>query len=141
MNVRKYVPREYQKLAADLIIKLKGSLIILDMGLGKTVATLTAIDYLMYDSYEINKVLIIAPKKVAESVWDAEAAKWEHLRYLKIAKILGSAKERLNSLKQKADIYIINVDNFIWLNDLFGQNWPFDMVVVDESSLFKSHQA
>ena len=111
------------------------------MGLGKTVSTLTAIKELKYYRFQVSKVLVIAPKKVAESTWDKEIEKWEHTKGLKVSKILGTVKQRLKALYTPADIYIINRDNVTWLVDLVRNAWPFDMVIVDESSSFKSHKA
>ncbi|WP_264291996.1 VapE domain-containing protein [Anaerosalibacter bizertensis] len=91
--------------------------------------------------HEVSKVLVIAPLRVAESTWDEEAAKWDHLKHLKISKVLGTEKERINALYRKADIYIINRENVKWLVDKCGKDWPFDMVVIDELSSFKSHRA
>lgn len=111
------------------------------MGLGKTISTLTAIKELKYYRFQVSKVLVIAPKKVAESTWDKEIEKWEHTKGLKVSKILGPVKQRLKALYTPADIYIINRDNVTWLVDLVRNAWPFDMVIVDESSSFKSHKA
>lgn len=114
------------------------------MGLGKSIITLTAINSLMYDTFEIRRVLIIAPKKVAESTWSQEAKKWDHTRHLTFSKMLGTEKERLAALKQKADIYIINRENVRWLVDYATKVlkwWPFDMVVIDELSSFKNPKA
>lgn len=113
------------------------------MGLGKTVVTLTAINDLMYDSFEIDRVLVIAPKRVAEDTWSREASKWDHLKHLTISKILGSEKERIAGLEAEADIYVVNRENVKWLVDRCrkGRKWPFDMVVIDELSSFKSNQS
>jgi SNF2 family DNA or RNA helicase len=112
------------------------------MGLGKTVSTLTAVEKLMNDYCEIKSVLVIAPKRVAESVWQEEAQKWSHLRHLKFSKIIGSAVKRQEALKARADIYIISRDNIAWLCSLYGgARLPFDMVVVDELSSFKSYKS
>ena len=114
----------------------------LDMGLGKTVTTLTAVNYLIYEDLAISTVLIVAPKRVAESVWSAEIEKWEHLKHLKIAKILGNEKQRKAAINSKADIYIISRDNIAWLVGQFGGSMlPYDMLVVDESSSFKNPKA
>ena len=137
----KYKPHSYQAFAKDFIIENKKSGLFLDMGLGKTVITLTAIFDLMFDYFEIAKVLVIAPLRVAESTWDAEIAKWEHLKDLKVSKVLGTKKKRIDALNTPADIYIINRENVKWLVDIAGKDWPFDMVVIDELSSFKSHRA
>lgn len=104
-------------------------------------STLTAIDNLMYDSFEVSKVLVIAPKRVTEDTWTTEAEKWDHLNHLKISRVLGTANQRKIALKADADIYVINRENVVWLLELCGRNWPFDMVVIDELSSFKSHQS
>jgi SNF2 family DNA or RNA helicase len=137
----KYQPYEYQQHATRHIIDNPGSGLFLEMGLGKTVSTLTAIEQLMFDYLEITKVLVIAPKRVAESVWDAEAEKWDHLQHLTFSKILGSQRQRKEALTRKADIYLINCENVAWLVAQYGSGFPFDMVVIDESSKFKSHQS
>ena len=111
------------------------------MGLGKTVITLDAINTLRYDRWAVQRVLIIAPKKVAEGTWTKEAQKWEHLRHLRISAVLGSQQKRLRALATPADIYVINRDNVAWLVDYFKNAWPFDMVVLDESSSFKNSQS
>src|SRR5690554_4634076 len=110
------------------------------MGLGKTVSTLTAIDQLLKD-FEIIKPLVIAPLRVAENTWPAEIEKWDHLRHLKIAKMLGSVEQRRKALQTEADIYIINRENVEWLVSELGSDWDFDTVVIDESSSFKNHQS
>ena len=109
--------------------------------LGKTVIALTAINDLKYNRFLVNKVLVIAPKKVAESTWGKEAAKWSHLRLLRIVTALGPKQKRIRALNTPADIYVINRENIPWLVDYYRNAWPFDMVVVDEMSSFKNHQA
>lgn len=133
----------YQKACVEHIISHPFCGIFLDMGLGKTATTLTAIDYLMFDYCEINSVLIVAPKRVAESVWQEEAEKWAHLQHLRFSKIIGSPKQRISAIKDiKADIYIISRDNVAWLCSLYGgSKLPFDMVVIDELSSFKSYKS
>lgn len=111
------------------------------MGLGKTVITLTAIEELVCNRFEVSKVLVIAPLRVAEAVWSAERDRWVHLHRLRVSKAVGGRRERLRALQQKADIYTINRENVPWLVELFGSRWPFDMVVIDESSSFKNPQA
>lgn len=134
---------KYQKACVEHIITHPFCGVFLDMGLGKTVSTLTAINYLMFDYLEINSVLVIAPKRVAESVWQEEAEKWDHLKHLRFSKIIGSAKQRISAvLDTKADIYIISRDNVAWLCALYGGGkLPFDMVVIDELSSFKSYKS
>lgn len=131
----------YQKATVDFIIEHRFCGVFLDLGLGKTISTLTAIDELMYDYCEISSVLVIAPKRVAETVWAEEAAKWEHTRHLVISKVMGSENKRLDALKRPADIYVVSRDNVAWLCNVFASRLPFDMVVIDELSSFKSHQS
>lgn len=132
----------YQNACVEHIIDNPFCGVFLDMGLGKTVSTLTAINYLMNDYCEINTVLVIAPKRVAESVWEEEAVKWEHLKHLRFSKIIGSEAKRIEALKAKADIYIISRDNIAWLCALYGGGkLPFDMAVIDELSSFKSYKS
>lgn len=111
------------------------------LGLGKTVVTLTAIEYLVHVLFDVAKVLIIAPRTVAEGTWQAEARKWEHLRGLRFATVLGTEHKRLAALKEDADIYVINRENVVWLCEYYRYRLPFDMLVVDESSSFKSPTA
>lgn len=115
--------------------------LLLDMGLGKTVITLTAINDLKYNRFAVNKVLVIAPKKVAESTWAKEAEKWDHLKLLRIIPALGPQTKRIRALNTPADIYVINRENIPWLVEYYKNQWPFDMVVVDEFSSFKNHKA
>lgn len=132
----------YQKACVEHIIDNRYCGVFLDMGLGKTVSTLTAINYLMNDYCEINSVLVIAPKRVTESVWQEEAEKWDHLRYLRFSKIIGSEAKRIEALKTKAEIYLISRDNVAWLCAYYGgAKLPFDMVVIDELSSFKSYKS
>lgn len=132
----------YQKACVKHIIDNQFCGVFLDMGLGKTVSTLTAVNYLMNDYCEISSVLVIAPKRVAESVWQEEAEKWGHLQHLRFSKIIGSAKQRASAIKTNADVYIISRDNVAWLCALYGGGkLPFDMVVIDELSSFKSHKS
>jgi SNF2 family DNA or RNA helicase len=137
----KYTPYPYQEYATKWIIDKEKAGLLMEMGLGKTVCTLTAINELLYDYFDVVKVLVIAPLRVAESTWDEEVKKWDHLKHLKISKVLGTEKERIKALNIKADIYIINRENVAWLVNLYKTNWPFDMVVIDELSSFKSHKA
>lgn len=128
---------QYQVKAVNHIIANRGCALFLDMGLGKTVSTLTAIEILLTNN-RISKPLIIAPKRVAESTWTDELQKWQHLCGLTASKILGTVKQRKAALNAKADIYIINRDNVTWLVDQCRKDWPFDMVVIDELSSFKT---
>lgn len=130
----------YQKNSVKHIIENPFSGLFLDMGLGKTVSTLTAINKLYWEELEIDKVLIIAPKRVAENVWSSEIKKWEHLQNLKIEIVSGPAKKRIEILNREAQIYTISRDNVAWLCSHYGGlNLPFDMFVIDESSSFKNH--
>ena len=129
---------EYQNFSVQHIIDHPEAGLLLEMGLGKTVSTLTAISKLMFDYCEISKVLIIAPKRVAESTWTDEIAKWEHLKFLRTSIVLGTERERKEALKVKADIYIINRENVAWLVGFYQSAFPFDFLVIDELSSFKS---
>lgn len=133
-----FKPHPYQEISIDALLRNRKYALFLDCGLGKTVCTLQAIDTLKYDQARINKVLIIAPLIVAKDTWSREIEKWEHLNHLKISKILGSEKERIQALQHEADIYVINRDNVVWLVKHLGQNFAFDMVVIDELSSFKN---
>lgn len=136
----RFEPHEYQRTAIDKILTTPRCGLFLDMGLGKTVITLTAVERLMYDSFEIGRVLVIAPLRVAEDTWSRESEKWDHLRHLTISKILGTPAQRRAALAAKADIYIINRENVVWLCGEL-KRWCFDMVVIDELSSFKSPKA
>ena len=131
----------YQHHIIDHILTHPSSGIFVEMGLGKTIATLTAITRLMYDTFEINKVLVIAPKFVAENVWTTESAKWEHTRFLILSLATGTEKQRIAALNASADIYIINRENVAWLVNQYKTRFPFDMIVIDELSSFKSPKA
>ena len=135
----RYVAHNYQNYAKDFILAHKVSALFLDCGLGKTITTLTAINELMYDSFEISKVLIIAPLRVAQSTWKEEIEKWDHLNLLRYSVAVGDEKERLKALKQNSDIYIINRENVDWLVTKSGIDFNFDMLIIDELSSFKSH--
>ena len=132
--MQQFHPHPYQQAGIEAILEKPGVALWMEMGLGKTVVTLTAIDQLLYDRLEIRRVLIIAP-------WQDEAAKWEHLRHLRLSTVLGSEKQRLAALAAPADIYIINRENTAWLVQTLGRKWDFDMVVLDEASSFKNHAA
>lgn len=135
----RYVAHNYQNYAKNFILAHKVSALFLDCGLGKTITTLTAINELMYDSFEISKVLIIAPLRVAQSTWKEEIEKWDHLNLLRYSIAVGDEKERLKALKQTSDIYIINRENVDWLVTKSGIDFNFDMLIIDELSSFKSH--
>jgi SNF2 family DNA or RNA helicase len=128
---------DYQLKAIDFIIEEERCALLLDMGMGKSVSTLTAIKDLK-DSFAVNKVLVIAPLRVARSVWAQEAQKWRHLDDLKVSVCLGASRNRQAALARDADIYVINRENVTWLVDLYKAKWPFDAVIIDESSSFKS---
>ena len=136
-----FIPHAYQQYCIDKTVNQNKIGLFLDMGLGKTIITLSAIYELKYSRFAIRKVLIIAPKKVAEATWQREARKWDSVGILRISTVLGSLKKRIKALNTPADIYIINRENVTWLVDYYKNAWPFDMVVVDESSSFKSHTA
>lgn len=132
---------EYQKAAVQHIIDHEAAGLFLDMGLGKTVSTLTAVNLLMNVYMEVTKVLVIAPKRVAEDTWTTECEKWEHLHGLRVSRVLGTEKKRKAALKADADIYVINRENVVWLVAQLKGWWPFDMIVIDELSSFKSNTA
>lgn len=132
-----YKPHTYQTRLKDFIIDHRYAFLTVDMGLGKTVTTLTAIQELLEDYVEISRVLVIAPKSVAENTWTSECAKWDHLAHLRVSVVMGDERRRIKALTTPADIYVINRDNVQWLvNAQMG--WPFDTVIIDESSSFKN---
>lgn len=137
----KFKPHNYQLYCINREITDPALGLYIDMGLGKTAITLTAINDLKYNRFLVRKVLVIAPKKVAEATWNMEAAKWDHLRMLRIIPVLGSLKKRIRALNTPADVYVINRENTQWLVEYYKNAWPFDMVVLDESSSFKNHKA
>ena len=137
----KFVPHSYQRYAIERILQDNSLGLFLDMGLGKTVITLTAINDLKFNRWAVSRCLVVAPKKVAEATWSHEAEKWDHLRHLKIIPVLGSLKKRVQALHTPGDIWVINRENVPWLVEYFRNNWPFDMVVLDESSSFKNPQS
>ena len=136
----KYNPHDYQKYAVGYIESHPIAAVLLDMGLGKTSITLTALADLLFDSFEVHKILITAPLRVAKNTWSAEIEKWDHLRDLKYSVAVGTAAERTAALKAEADIYIINRENVQWLITESGIPFDFDMLVIDELSSFKNHQ-
>lgn len=138
---KEFRARAYQEYVIGRIIGTPAIGLMLDMGLGKTVCTLTAVSELMHEYFDVEKVLVVAPKRVAENTWMDERDEWEHLEHLKLSLVLGNAAERAAALAREADIYITNRENVVWLVEYCGRKWPFDMVVIDESSSFKSHQA
>lgn len=137
----RYFPHDYQRYATDFIINNPISAVLLEMGLGKSVISLSAINELMLDYFDVSRTLVIAPLRVAISTWSEEIKKWEHLKYLTYSVVTGSEKERLDALRKPAHIYLINRENVDWLITKSGFEWTFDMVVIDELSSFKSYQA
>lgn len=136
----RFNPHTYQTRAIKHILDNRYCALFLSMGLGKTVSTLTAVDELLA-SLEVDKVLVIAPKSVALNTWTDESSKWDHLNHLRISVVMGTARQRLSALESEADIYVVNRENVVWLVGQCGEEWPFDCVVIDESSSFKSHTA
>lgn len=137
----KYFPHDYQRYATDFIINHPVSAVLLEMGLGKSVISLSAINELMLDYFDVSRTLVIAPLRVANSTWPDEIKKWDHLKHLNYSVVIGSEKERLDALGKPAHIYLINRENVDWLITKSGIPWKFDMVVIDELSSFKSYQA
>ena len=135
----KFMPHDYQKYAIEYIKSHPITALFLDMGLGKTVTTLTAIRDLMYDAFEVKRVLVVAPLRVARDTWPDELRKWNHLKELTCSVVVGTVAERRRALQQDADIYIVNRENLAWLYE--NSRLDFDMVVLDELSSFKNHQA
>lgn len=135
----KFLPHDYQKYAVEYIKSHPITALFLDMGLGKTVTTLTAIRDLMYDAFEVKRVLVVAPLRVARDTWPDELRKWNHLKELTCSVVVGTVAERRRALQQDADIYIVNRENLAWLYE--NSRLDFDMVVLDELSSFKNHQS
>ncbi|HFU6836235.1 TPA: SNF2-related protein [Streptococcus agalactiae] len=132
---------DYQEVTKDFIIRTPYAAVILDMGMGKTATTLSAINELMFDRYEVSKVLVIAPLRVANTVWSDEIEQWEELKHLRYSKIVGTPKQRRAALETDADIYIVNRENLPWLVEQCSPYFKWDMVVIDELSSFKSWQS
>lgn len=139
--MREFIPHKYQLTAINHVINVPKCGLFLDMGLGKTVSTLTAIKELKYNRFQVNKVLIIAPKKVAEGTWSKEKDKWNHTKDFRVSLVLGSQQKRIKALSVNADLYIINRENIPWLVDYLRNDWYFDTVVIDESSSFKNSRS
>lgn len=137
----KYSPHNYQIYSTNFILNNSISAIFLECGLGKSVISLTAINDLMLDYFDVSRTLVIAPLRVANSTWPDEIKKWDHLKHLNYSVVIGSEKERLDALRKPAHIYLINRENVDWLITKSGIPWKFDMVVIDELSSFKSYQA
>lgn len=135
----RYDPHNYQQFATDFILEHPVSCLMLDMGLGKTIITLTALWQLTLDSFDVSRVLVIAPKRVAADTWPKELTKWEHLKGLDASLVMGTQAEREAALRRQTFLYIINRENVSWLVE--KHHWDFDMVVIDELSSFKSNQA
>lgn len=137
----KYEPHEYQRYAVNFIEEHPVAAVLLDMGLGKTSITLTALNDLLFDSFDVHKVLVIAPLRVARETWTAEADKWDHLRNLICSVAVGTEAERKEAFHRRADIYLINRENVQWLIEDSGIPFDFDMIVIDELSSFKNGKA
>lgn len=136
-----YKPHNYQAYCIDRVVNDPAVGLFLRPGLGKTSITLSAINILKYFKWGIAKALVVAPKKVAEGTWSKEASKWDHLQHLRVITVLGSAAKRIRALNTPADVYVTNRENIPWLVEYYKQDWPFDMVVLDESTSFKNGQS
>lgn len=139
-----YNPYPYQQFAIDFILERRYSCLLLDMGMGKTVISLTAVERLIYDYFRVKRVLIIAPLKPAKETWLPEVEKWDHLRHLQTVSLMGNPAQRIKALSQKGDLFIINRENVTWLVDYYHSHkmkWDFDMVLIDELSSFKSSKS
>lgn len=137
----KFIAHKYQQYGIDFLMQNKISALLLDMGLGKTIISLTAIYDLMLDYFDVHKTLIIAPLRVSKSTWPNEIHKWDHLKGLTYSVVVGTEKERVKALQKKVDIYIINRENIDWLINKSSYPFDFDMVVIDELSSFKAYQS
>lgn len=136
----RFSPRPYQAMAIQRMLDSPVQLLALPMGAGKSVISLTAVQELMFDRFEVGKVLVVAPLRVAELVWHAEVRKWDHLQGLTVERVLGSRALRMAALSRQADVHVINRENFAWLVELVeesGETWPWDCVIVDENIGFK----
>lgn len=137
----KFIPHDYQAFAIDFLLTHPAAGLFLKIGMGKTVTTLTAAEQLLYDRFEVSKVLVIAPLRVADDTWSREGRKWDHLQHLRVSKVLGTEKQRRAALAEDADLYCINRENVPWLVKLYGLAWPFELVIVDEFSSFRNPSA
>ncbi|WP_288750608.1 DEAD/DEAH box helicase [uncultured Corynebacterium sp.] len=137
----KYEPHDYQAYTTQFIIDHPEAAIFLGMGMGKTISTLTAIEALKHDYFDVSKALVVAPVRVARDTWPAEIQKWDHLAGLTVSPIIGTAKQRQAAANRQADIYTIGRENIPWLVKHHGNRWPYDMVIIDELSSFKNPQA
>lgn len=136
-----FKPHDYQAYAIDFIKTHPVAGLFLGMGMGKTISTLTALNDMMFDSFQVARCLVVAPLRVARDTWPAELTKWEHLKHLRASVIVGTAEERRQAIHTDADIYVINRENLPWLVKELGDAWPYDTVVIDELSSFKNHKA
>ena len=137
----KFIPHPYQQYAIDRVVSDPAVGLFLEPGLGKTSITLTAIQELKFNRWQVMRPLVVAPKKVAEATWAAEAEKWDHLKDLRVIPILGTEKQRVKALYAPGDVWVINRENLVWLVDYLRNNWNFDMVVLDESTSFKNSRS
>ncbi len=136
-----YKPHHYQDFGFNHIMQNYFCGLFMDMGLGKTVVSLTAINALIYQEAEVERVLVVGTKRIVRGVWKQEAQKWDHLKHLKVSIVWGTPAERIAALRVKADVYLINRENLVWLVNLFQSKFPFKVVIIDESSSFKSHKS
>ena len=137
----KFIPHNYQVHCIQKLVEEPYAGLFLEMGLGKTVIALSAIDNLKFNRWEVCKTLVVAPKKVAEATWCKEAANWDHLKHLRFSLVAGSQQKRIRAVNTPADVYVIGRDNIDWLANYYRNDWPFDCVILDESSSFKNHQS
>ncbi len=137
----RYVPTAYMQYCIERVINDSRLALWLEPGLGKTGISLTAVNDLKYNRLAISKTLVVAPKKVAEATWQKEGRKWDHLKHLRFSTVLGSIQQRVRALNTPADVYVINRDNVKWLVEYYRNAWPFDLVILDESTSFKSHDS
>ncbi len=138
---KQFTPWDYQRYNIKRVIADEALALFLGLGLGKTVITLTAVNDLKYNRFAVRRCLVIAPKKVAEATWTMEAAKWEHLKHLRVVPVLGTVRQRIRALNTPGDVWVMSRDNVVWLAEHYRNAWPFDMVVLDELSSFKNHAA
>lgn len=136
----KYIPHSYQSEAQEWILDHNRCALFLDMGLGKTVITLTAFRELQ-DSCDADRALVVAPKKVAETTWTTECGKWDHMEGITVSKVMGTPKQREAALEEDADIYVVGRDSFVWLCEYYDYHLPFDMLIIDELTSFKTHNS
>lgn len=138
---KQFNPWDYQRYNIKRVIADEALALFLGLGLGKTIITLTAVSDLKYNRFAVRRCLVVAPKKVAEAVWTNEQAKWQHLQHMRVIPVLGNIKQRIRALNTPGDVWVINRDNIAWLVEHYRNAWPFDMLVLDELSSFKNHQA